>query len=431
MAEILEIVGGRPLKGSVRVSGAKNGALPILMSALLATEPVTFKNVPKIVDIPIQLTLLEQLGARVERIGSDVRVYTPRLAATEASYSLVRAIRGSFWVLAPLLARGGAARVALPGGDVIGARPVDMHLEALALMGADITVKGGVVHATAPNGKLHAADINLRFPSVGATHQVLMAASITPGVTILRGAACEPEVVALADALMVLGAEIEGAGTSEVLIRGKEMLSGGTIHILGDRIEAGTYLLAGVATRGEVTVHGIKPSYLGALLRLITEMGAVVTTTEDSVTVSAIGKKITGIRATTEPFPGLATDLQAPLMAALATAEGESYLEETIFEGRLGHSAELNRMGAHISVDGRVAHIIGVPSLSAAPVEAADIRAAAALVIGGLCAQGTTRMSEAHHIRRGYERLEDKLVSLGGSLSSKNDEGEDFIFAGC
>jgi len=362
-------------------------------------------------------------------MGGSVRVRVPALKATEASYSLVKALRASFWVLAPLLARGHAARVALPGGDIIGARPVDIHLEALTKMGADIRVKHGVVLASAVGG-LRPASIDLRSPSVGATHQILMAAALTPGTSVINGAAREPEIVALAEMLTKMGAEIEGAGSATIVVRGRDALGGAHVHMIGDRIEAGTYLLAGVATRGDVRVSGVNPKHLPVFLELLASGGVSVETGADWVRVSA-PEGMRGFRACTAPFPELATDLQAPLMAALAVARGEGVIEENVFDGRYNHVAELCRMGASIRVQDRIAIITGVDKLCGAPVEAFDIRAGAALVIAGLAAEGTTVIHEPHHLRRGYEALERKLTSLGAIVGSKFQDLDDYAFSGC
>lgn len=429
MLEYIEIVGGTPLSGTVKVSGAKNAALPLLIASLLTSEQCEFENVPNLQDVNLTLKLLEHFGASAEFKNGNVSVEVPSLVATEASYSLVKALRASFWVLAPLLARGRAARVALPGGDIIGARPVDMHLEALTKMGADIKVKHGVVFAFAPSG-LRPAEIDLRFPSVGATHQIIMAASLTLGTTVIRGAAREPEIVALTDMLISMGCEIEGAGTPTIVVRGREELRGSKVTLIGDRIEAGTYALAALASGGDVTLEGINPAFFGEFLDVLTRMGADVSTTPNSVRVALKGR-LKSVSVSTAPFPGFATDFQAPLMAALCVAEGESVIEEHVFEGRFGHVSELCRMGANIRVVERAAIITGVPTLNGALVEGHDIRGAAALVVGAFGATGETRIHEIQHLRRGYESLEKKLSSLGARISCRVADAEDFLFAGC
>ena len=391
MSEYIEITGGKPLKGTITASGAKNAALPILIASLLTPEKCILRNVPNLEDVHLTLRLLEHFGANVQYQDTTVEVEIPQLRATEASYSLVKALRASFWVLGPLLARGRAARVALPGGDIIGARPVDMHLEALTQMGADINVKHGVVFATAVNG-LRPAKIHFRFPSVGATHQILMAATLTEGVTVIEGAAREPEVVALGEFLGQIGARIEGLGSDRIEIEGTSDLQAVSLDLIGDRIEAATYLLAGVAAGGEVTVKGINPEFLGSFLNVLSEMKVEVSTTPDSITVRRNGK-FSPAHIETAPFPGLATDIQAPLMAALCFADGEGVIEENVFEGRFGHVSELCRMGAKIQVQEKKAIVSGGQKMSGALVEARDIRAGAALVIAALASEGNNLYS--------------------------------------
>ncbi len=429
MQEFLEIRGGKPLKGSIKVGGAKNAALPLFIASLLTSERCEFSGVPQLQDVDLTINLLEQLGSVVSYEGSAVCIETPSIESFEASYTLVKALRASFWVLGPLIARKGLAEVALPGGDAIGTRPVDIHLEALAKMGADIKLTHGVVHASARSG-LHPAKIELRMPSVGATHQILMTAALVPGTTVINGAAREPEIVALCEMLSSMGATIEGAGSATLAITGKRELGGAKVKLLGDRIEAATYLLAGVATRGEVRVNGVAPKDLGSFIELLVEMGVKVASGIDWVMVNAeSGAK--GVRVSTAPFPGLATDIQAPLMAALATAEGRSVIEETIFEGRFTHVSELLRLGAKIETHDRIATVEGVQRLSGAPVEGHDIRGAASLVVAALGASGSTQIYEPHHLRRGYEKLEFKLSELGGFAGWKPEEIEDAIAIGC
>lgn len=429
MSEYIEIIGGSRLDGEVRVSGAKNAVLPLLIASLLTNEQVEFSNVPNLHDVNLTVQLLQYFGADVEHRKSQVKVAVPRLVAEEASYSLVKAMRASFWVLAPLLARGRAARVALPGGDIIGARPVDIHLSGLEQMGADIKVKHGVVYATALGG-LKPATIDMRFPSVGATHQLMMAAALTPGTTVLKGAAREPEVIALASMLNQMGGEVEGAGSDTVVIRGREHLGGAKVQIIGDRIEAGTYMLAGAVMGGELTVSGVSPEFFGQFLEILDQMDVSVTPGTDFIRVKSRGR-IKGVKVKTGPFPALATDLQPLLMSALCVADGVSVVEEGIYEARFRHASELSRMGANIQVDGLSATITGVECLSGAPVEAHDIRAGAGLVIAGLAAQGVTQIHEPQHIRRGYESLEDKLRRVGARIGAKLSDPEDYLFTGC
>ena len=419
MSELIEINGGVPLQGDVVASGAKNAALPMLIASLLTAGRCEFSNVPQLQDVTITLQLLEQFGAEIERTGDKVVIQTPRLIAEEASYNLVKALRASFWILAPLLARGGAARVALPGGDAIGTRAVDIHLAALSQMGADVSLQHGVVYATAPHG-LKPAAVEFRLPSVGATHQVMIAAALTRGTTTIRGAAREPEIVALAEMLQQMGAQVEGAGTSLVAVTGRESLGDSSVHLIGDRIEAGTYLLAGIATRGAVRVTGIDPALFGDFLGVLSEMGVAVKTDATSIAVST-PRELRPVRAATGPFPEFATDLQPLLVAALTTVSGESTVEEFMYDGRFGHVSELLRLGADITVNERALLIRGVSRLSGAPLEGGDIRGAAALAIAGLAAHGTTQLSGVHHIRRGYERFEAKLRGLGARVGGGAD----------
>lgn len=432
--EVLRVTGPTQLNGAVKVSGAKNAALPLIIASLLTAGECSISNVPAIKDIGLLLSLLERLGARFSvephhELGVTVKISTPSIISAHAPYSLVKSIRASFWTLAPLLARGGEARVALPGGDIIGARPVDLHIAALEQMGAEIEIKHGVVVAAAPGG-LKPADLTLRFPSVGATHQILMAAALTRGRTTLRGAAREPEVVALGEMLVGMGAQIDGLGTSDLEIIGKPELSGADVRVIGDRIEAGTFLFAAAVSRGRIKLDGVVPGFLTSPLEVLSAMGCAVTTERESVSLDA-SDGIRGVNVVTDPYPEFATDLQAPLMAALTLADGVSTIEERVFEGRFGHVAELCRMGARIAISDRVATITGVEALSGAPVEAHDIRAGAALLIAAIAAQGESDIYEMHHLRRGYEKLEQKFLALGANLEVRHVDGEGVSSVGC
>lgn len=429
MREYIQVQGGNILNGSVNVSGAKNAVLPMLIASLLTEEEVTFKNVPLLRDVVLTRQLLESFGAEIHTANDEIRVKVPELLSSTASYSLVKTMRASFWVLGPILARGGEAHVAMPGGDLIGARPVDLHLEGLTAMGAEIQVKNGVVHALAPRG-LKPASYRMRFPSVGATHQLLLAAALIEGETILDNCACEPEVAELARLLCKMGAKIEGIGSEKLIITGAKKLHGAEIEIIGDRIEAATYLLAAAATYGKVRVNKIDPTHLGEFLPILSDMDLSVETGDDYVAVRSFGR-IKPVRVKTAPFPGFATDIQAQLMATLTIAEGVSEIEENIFEGRFAHASELCRMGADIRIDGRTATINGVKKLSAAPVEGNDIRGAVALVIAALNAEGISEIYEPQHLRRGYSNLEDKLLSMGAKIGLRLKDAEDYLFAGC
>jgi UDP-N-acetylglucosamine 1-carboxyvinyltransferase len=429
MREYIQVQGGNVLSGSVNVSGAKNAVLPMLIASLLTDEEVIFKNVPLLRDVVLTKQLLESFGAEVHSAGDEIRIKVPELLCNTASYSLVKTMRASFWVLGPILARAGEAHVAMPGGDLIGARPVDLHLEGLTAMGAEVQVKNGVVHARAPKG-LKPADYRMRFPSVGATHQLLLAASLIEGETVLRNCAQEPEVSELARLLSKMGAQIDGIDTDTLIIRGAKRLHGAEIEIIGDRIEAATYLLAAAATYGKVRVNKITPAHLGEFLPILSDMDLSVETGTDYVTVRSFGR-IKPVKVKTAPFPGFATDIQAQLMATLTLAEGQSEIEENIFEGRFAHAGELCRMGADIKIEGRLAIINGVSKLSAAPVEGNDIRGAVALVIAALNAEGVSEIYEPQHLRRGYSNLEGKLISIGAKIGLRLKDAEDYLFAGC
>ncbi len=415
MREQYVIEGGQRLEGAVSVSGAKNAALPLIISTLLTAEPCRLTNVPDLEDIAVTLRMLGMLGAKSKFRGGVLEIETPSIDGTVAPYALVKALRASFWVLGPLLARVGEARVALPGGDAIGSRPVDLHLKGLAALGADIRFMQGAVVAHAP-GKLRGAKINLEYPSVGATHHLLMTASRVEGETIIEGAAREPEVVALAELLIAMGAEIEGAGSSVLRIVGRDELGGAQIEVIGDRIEAATYLVAGAMTAGEVSVEGIGKDAMQSTLEVLSEMGAELEAGENSISIRA-ENRLKSAAFSTAPIPGLATDVQPLLMAAATVADGTSVITETVFDNRFGHVAEYRRLGADIELDGRTATVKGVAQLSGAPVEATDIRAAAGLVLMGLAAAGTTEINEIHHLDRGYESLTEKFCSLGAKIS--------------
>lgn len=417
MREILCITGGERLEGKVRVAGAKNAALPLLFATLLTDQECTLHNVPDLADISVTMRLLRSFGASCTLNDSSIRTTTSEITGIEAPYSLVKALRASFWALGPLLARVGEARVSLPGGDAIGTRPVDLHLKGMVQLGAEVKMEHGVVIATAPGG-LRGAKIDLEFPSVGATHNLLMCAAGTPGETVLSGAAREPEVIELCRFLAQMGAEIDGIGSSKIQIKGRSELGGAEMRVLGDRIEAVTYLLAGSLTSGNVCVEGIEHRYLTAELELLRQMGCSLDVQQDDkICLSAAGE----LQATsfqTAPHPGVATDVQPLFLAALSKAKGVSEVTETVFENRFGHVAEYRRFGADISVEGRIARIKGVEgSLSAAPVEGGDIRAAAGLVLLGLVAEGVTQVRELHHLDRGYEGFVSKLTALGARIS--------------
>lgn len=411
--------GGQPLVGEVPVEGAKNAALPLLFAALLTPEPCCFHNVPDVVDVRTALRLLEGLGARVRREGSTVWVEARDLVSTEAPYDLVKTMRASFLVLGPLLARSGEARVATPGGCAIGARPVNLHLEGLQRLGAEVQVVHGYAEARAR--RLSGDTVYLDVPSVGATEHLLMVASLAEGTTRIENAAREPEVAELARALIAMGARIRGAGEDVVTIEGVPRLHGLEHVVMPDRIEAGTFLIAGAMTRGDVFARGARADHLHALILKLREAGVEVE--EDPAGVRArASQRLRAVDIKTMPYPGFPTDLQAQFMAAMSLAEGRAVITETIFENRFLHAVELNRLGADIRVSGNTAVVRGVESLSGAPVMATDLRASVSLVLAGLAAEGTTEVSRVYHLDRGYARLEEKLARLGARIERQPEK---------
>lgn len=415
MQDVLCITGGQKLEGNVRVSGAKNSALPLIFATLLSSEPCVLRNVPDLEDISVTMRLLRSLGTKAKFEDHNIYLHTPGITGTEAPYASVKALRASFWVLGPLLARAGQAQVSLPGGDAIGTRPVDLHIKGLQQLGAEIHMKHGVVIGSAPGG-LQAGAVHLDFPSVGATHNLLMTAALIPGETTISGAAREPEVVELAALLTAMGAEIEGAGSDVITVRGRDELKGVDFGVLGDRIEAVTYLLSGAVTGGRVRISGIAPAALLSSLELLKEMGCQISEGEDWVDLQG-PERLRAVSFRTAPYPGVATDVQALFMAALTRADGTSVIEERVFESRMGHAAEYRRFGADISINARVAKVVGKSNLSAAPVESSDIRAAAGLVLMGLVADGVTQVRELYHLDRGYDGIVGKLEALGAKVS--------------
>ncbi|HRI42656.1 MAG TPA: UDP-N-acetylglucosamine 1-carboxyvinyltransferase [Fimbriimonadaceae bacterium] len=411
--DVLRIIGGNPLRGEVDVPGSKNAALAILSSVLLAEGPVALHNVPNVSDIRDKLALLERLGAQIEWREGSLFIDCTTITSHEADEESVRPIRTSFYLLGPLLARVGRAKLPAPGGCKIGARPVDYHLKGLALLGATVDLINGSYHAQA--GELVGAEIYFDFPSAGATQHLMSTAALARGVTVIDNAAVEPEVTTLAEFLNRMGARIEGAGTSKITIQGVERLTGCEFRVPEDRLQAGTYLLAGAITKGDITVRGVMPEHQTSLVSKLREANAEAFEGSDWVRVSAPGR-LRGIRIKTMPYPGFPTDMQQVMAATLALAAGTSVVEETIYESRIGHVTELNRMGAKMSLEGRSTLIEGVPHLKGAVVEASDLRAGAALVLAGLAAEGETVVRNVHFIDRGYERFESILNSLGGDV---------------
>ena len=411
----LAIIGGRPLYGSIPISGAKNSALKVMAASLLTDEELHLDNVPRLADVHMLLRLLEQHGVAVNFEGNELRLHAGTITSTEAPYDLVRKMRASFNVLGPLLARERQAKVSLPGGCAIGARPVDLHLKSLTAMGAEIELDEGYVIAAAPEG-LKGAAITLPFVSVGATEHTMLAATLADGVTTIDNAAREPEISDLAECLIAMGAKIEGAGTPKITIEGVEKLNGARHRVLPDRIETGAYAMAVGATGGELTLTGTHGGLLGAALNALREAGLEIDEGEDSITVRTNADRCTSVDIVTEPFPGFPTDLQAQFMALMAGADGVSTIKETIFENRFMHAPELSRMGAKISVDGQTATVRGIERLKGAPVMATDLRASMSLVIAALAAEGQSMINRVYHLDRGFERLEEKLSACGALI---------------
>ncbi|QDW66220.1 UDP-N-acetylglucosamine 1-carboxyvinyltransferase [Luteimonas granuli] len=410
------VSGGARLDGEVRASGAKNAVLPILCATLLADEPVEVGNVPHLHDVVTTARVLGGLGAEVthDADGSHVVVDPRSVDSHIAPYELVRTMRASVLVLGPLVARHGAAEVALPGGCAIGSRPVDLHIRALEALGARITVEHGFINARA--GRLQGGHVAFDMVSVGATENVLMAATLAQGTTVIDNAAREPEIVDLADCLLAMGADIEGAGTSRIVVRGVERLHGARHEVVADRIEAGTFLVAGAITGGRVTVTHARPDTMDAVLERLAAAGADIAIEGDRITADMRGRRPRAVDISTAPHPAFPTDMQAQFMALDCIAEGVATIDETIFENRFMHVNELMRLGAEIHIDGHRATVTGVERLSGAPVMATDLRASASLVLAGLVAEGETVIDRVYHLDRGYEHIERKLSGLGARI---------------
>ncbi len=409
------IEGGRPLNGEVRISGAKNAALPLLAATLLASTPVTLRNVPDLKDVSTLIKLIRGMGVTITRDGDTVTVDTSTLNSQFAPYELVKTMRASILVLGPLLARYHDAKVSLPGGCAIGSRPVDLHLKAMTALGAEVTVENGYVHASV-GGRLKGSRIQFELVTVGGTQNALTAAVLAEGTTIIDNAAREPEVTDLAHMLVKMGARIEGIGSDTLTVHGVEQLQGCEYPVIADRIETGSYLAAAAMTGGKIRTTHTDPSLLEAVLQKFEEMGAVVTTGPDWIELDMQGKRPRAVNFRTLPHPAFPTDMQAQLMAVNTIAEGTGTIIETIFENRYMHVPELSRMGAHIQVDGHTAIVSGVEQLQAAPVMATDLRASMSLVLAALAAKGQTCIDRIYHIDRGYERIEAKLTQLGASI---------------
>jgi UDP-N-acetylglucosamine 1-carboxyvinyltransferase len=413
----LLIRGGGPLSGEIRVSGSKNAALPILAATLLSSEPVRVSNLPHLHDITTMIALLRSMGTELlvdEKLCVEINGATTK--HTTAPYELVKTMRASILVLGPLLAHFGRARVSFPGGCAIGSRPVDQHLRGLEAMGAQIEVDEGYITATCPNGRLKGAHILFDMVTVGGTENVLMAACLAEGRTVLENAAREPEIIDLANCLIAMGAKISGHGSATITIDGVEKLGGCSYSVMPDRIEAGTYLVAAAATRGNIKLRDIDANTLDAVLVKLEEAGAKIAYGEDWISLDMEGRRPRAVSFKTVPYPGFPTDMQAQFTAMNAVAEGVAKVSETIFENRLIQTHEMNRMGANISVDGNTALITGTERLKGAPVMASDLRASASLVIAGLVADGETLVDRIYHIDRGYECIEEKFLSLGADI---------------
>ncbi len=422
---ILEITGGTPLSGQVSISGAKNSALVAMAGTLLCSQPCRIRNIPHLMDIERMGEVLTSLGVSLRREADALVVDASTIAHTKAPYDLVSRLRASFFVIGPLLARMGVARVPLPGGCAIGARPVELHVRGLQAMGANVHIEHGTVHAYVPGsgGRLKGAKIYLDYPSVGATETLMMAATLADGETIIENAAQEPEVSDLANFCRAMGARIRGAGTNTITIAGVPSLHSTDYGIIPDRIEAGTFLVAGAITQSEISLTPVIPEHLTAVIAKLHEMGGRVVVDGPNRVRYVPSSPIAPTDIQTGPFPGFPTDMQAQFMALMAVCEGSSLITETVFENRLRHVAELNRMGADIRLNGNCAIIKGVHQLSGAPVLATDLRASAALVLAGLAAKGVTTIQGLHHLDRGYDDLEGKLRQIGANLRRYTSDG--------
>jgi UDP-N-acetylglucosamine 1-carboxyvinyltransferase len=426
----IRIVGGNKLKGIIPISGAKNAALPLMIAGLLSEETLILDNVPRLADVAQLQRILGNHGVDITSVGKrpgdheyqgqTLHISAANIIDTTAPYELVSRMRASFWVIAPLVARMHEAKVSLPGGCAIGTRPVDLLIMALEKLGAEMTIDGGYVIAKAPGG-LKGTGIDFPKVTVSGTHVALMAATLAKGTTIITNAACEPEIVDVADCLNKMGARIAGAGTPRIVVEGVTKLHGARHTVLPDRIETGTYAMAVAMTGGDVQLTGARPELLQSALDVLTQAGATISVNNEGIRVARNGAGIRPVTVSTAPFPGFPTDLQAQLMSLMACAEGSSHITETIFENRFMHVQELARFGARISLDGETATIDGIRKLRGAPVMATDLRASVSLVIAGLAAEGETMVNRVYHLDRGFERLEEKLSACGASIERISD----------
>ena len=415
----IRIVGGRPLKGTIPISGAKNAALPLMAACLLSDKPLTLTNLPALADIKTLTSLLEQHGVKVMPGDHSITLHAAEIPNTVAPYDIVRRMRASVLVLGPLLARFGNAVVSMPGGCAIGTRPIDLHLSALEKMGAKIHIGRGYIHAEAPKG-LKGAHIKFDKVSVGATENVLMAAALAKGETVIENAAREPEVTDLAKCLVAMGAKIEGIGSDRLVVKGVGRLEAATHKIVADRIEAGTYAMAAAISHGDLTLEGADAEHLESLWEVLRKTGAKVEESKEGVRIVGNGE-IAGADVITSPFPGFPTDLQAQYMALMSVSEGAAMITETIFENRYMHAPELSRMGANITIHGSSALVRGVDKLFGAEVMATDLRASSSLVLAALAAEGETFINRVYHLDRGYENLEQKLAACGAEIERVSD----------
>ncbi len=411
-----QITGGATLAGEVTISGAKNAALPIILSTMLTDEPVVLSNVPDLRDVKTCFKLLQLLGKECTQTAASTYEIKGRVNCKTAPYELVKTMRASIMALGPLTAYLGEAEVSLPGGCAIGARPVDLHVKGLMELGAEISLDEGYIRAKAPDGRLHGGRIVMDKVSVTGTENLMMAAALADGVTVISNAALEPEVVDLANCLRMMGAEISGDGSAEIVIQGKAKLHGGAHRIVADRIETGTYLVAAMATHGCITCRACRPCDLDAVLAKLRQAGALLECGDDSIYLDMRGREIKPVNIVTAPHPGFPTDMQAQFTVLNALASGSSTVTETIFENRFMHIPELNRMGARLKVEGNTVMCCGTDHLTGAQVMATDLRASASLVIAGLVAQGRTVVDRIYHMDRGYEHIERKIRSLGGTI---------------
>ena len=423
--DLIEIIGNSPLEGKIKISGSKNASLPIMIASLLTKEKVELSNIPNLSDVLTLIDLMKSLGANIEydkslELKGKISCITKEILHSEASYDLVRKMRASFWVLAPLIARYGEAKVSLPGGCAIGIRPIDFYLSILKKMGVKLKLKDGYVYASIKN-QLKSLNFSLDFPSVGVTHFFLMMTSLAEGKSIINNAAKEPEVIALAEMLNKMGAKIKGHGTNTISIEGVSNLNGTKFSIPPDRIEAGTFAIAVSATGGNISLENVNPDEITLLSNLLRESGTKITTSKNLMKIKKDNKIINSIDVSTAPYPGFPTDLQAQFMTLMALGNGKSSIKENIFENRFMHVQELARFGANIKLKGDTAFIRGVKEFNSAPVMATDLRASASLIIAALSAKGKSTIRRIYHLDRGFDKIENKLRSCGAKIQRKRD----------